>query len=201
MTKPLLLLDVDGPLNPWRLITKKGYRPPNNRPDEEPFVYEKHFLHPAGWEAAGLPVLISPGHGEALRDLSESFTLVWATTWEEEANRLLGPLLGLPHLPVIEWPVDLRPKTQYPNHRGSWKTRHILTWLDDFALGPDGKVLPWAWVDDEVNAADRALVRDHYGYTRAAPPAVGSLLLHVDPSHGLRRDDFTVLRDFAMPWG
>ena len=200
MTKPLLLIDVDGPLNPWRLITKKGHTPPKVRPGEEPFLYERHHLYPKGWEATGLPVLISSGHGQALRDLAVMFTLVWATTWEEDANRLLGPLLGLPSLPVIEWPVDVRRKAQHPHHRGSWKTRHILSWLDDYAIGADGNVLPWVWVDDEVKAADRALVRNYYGYQRGEPRTVGNLLLRVESSHGLRSDDFQVLRQFAREW-
>jgi hypothetical protein len=29
--------------------------------------------------------------------------LVWATTWMEQANDVLAPLLGLPALPVLDW--------------------------------------------------------------------------------------------------
>ena len=58
---PLLLLDVDGVLNPYA----------------------------APW----------------LAELAARFRIVWATAWQAEANRLLAPLLALPELPVIRFPV------------------------------------------------------------------------------------------------
>jgi len=30
--------------------------------------------------------------------------LVWATTWQGEANEVIAPRLGLPGLPVVTWP-------------------------------------------------------------------------------------------------
>ena len=42
---PLLLLDVDGPLNPWHKITRNGHQA-----GEE---YTRHHLRPRGWDVGG----------------------------------------------------------------------------------------------------------------------------------------------------
>lgn len=202
--KPLLLLDVDGPLNPYRQITKKGYLEPKVRPGETRYTYDKHLLRPPGWETGDpLPVLLSPAHGDALRALSDVFTLVWATTWEEHANRLLAPILDLPHLPVIEWPDSPQDWTRHvPFHRGSWKTRHIARWLDRYGVWKDStgavRRIPWVWVDDEINHHDRAWVRSHYNEIKSDPPRVERWLLRIEASHGLRERDFTELHEWAV---
>ncbi len=83
--RPLLLVDVDGVLNPWQAIAcPDGFREYSFFPGER--------------------VLLSEGHGELLRSLSSSFELVWATAWEHKANRLICPVIALPELPVIEFP-------------------------------------------------------------------------------------------------
>jgi hypothetical protein len=77
--KPLLLLDVDGVLFPFR----------NASP-------------PPGYLLVESPVStmwIKPSHGDALRQLSSLFELVWATTWEHKANEIIGPALGFEQLP------------------------------------------------------------------------------------------------------
>jgi hypothetical protein len=83
MSPPLLLLDVDGVLNP--------YAAPACPPG-----YTEHDLFP-GED----PVRVCAGHGPWLRELAARFELVWATAWCDEANRLLAPLLRIPELPVI----------------------------------------------------------------------------------------------------
>ena len=47
----------------------------------------------------GERVLLSPGHGELLTSLADSYELVWATAWEHNANRLICPVLALPNCP------------------------------------------------------------------------------------------------------
>ena len=86
VTKPLLLLDVDGVLIPYAA-------------PEQPIGFLPYML-PGEW------VWLSPRHGEWLRPLHDQFQLVWATGWEHHANHLIGPILGLPPLPVIEFPRD-----------------------------------------------------------------------------------------------
>jgi len=84
--RPLLLVDVDGVLNPW-LAT------------ETPAGFREYSFFP------GERVLLSEGHGVLLRELACSFELVWATAWEHRANRLICPAIALPELPVIEFPL------------------------------------------------------------------------------------------------
>ncbi|MCK2241774.1 MULTISPECIES: hypothetical protein [unclassified Crossiella] len=80
--RPLLFLDVDGPLIPF---------------GGEPRLY-------ANPESDGNPLLarINPRHGPRLTALD--CELVWATTWMDEANECVAPRLGLPRLAVVEWP-------------------------------------------------------------------------------------------------
>ncbi len=60
--------------------------------------------------------MAQPHHGPQL--LSLPFDLVWATTWEEEANTFIAPVLGLPELPYLTWPSP-RPE---PEDGVFWKT-------------------------------------------------------------------------------
>jgi len=142
--KPLLLLDVDGPLNPWRLpplaATAKGYG-----------------IHHIFVDGRSYRVYLHPGHGVALLALCELVDLAWATTWAGQANTLISPPLGLPtNLPVIAWPDGA---ANEPAGRGSWKTRHVLAAVGSRAF---------AWFDDEVNRYDRAYV----AATEGAGPAL-----------------------------
>nr|BFD89093.1 hypothetical protein KitaXyl93_04530 [Kitasatospora sp. Xyl93] len=181
--RPLLLVDVDGPLNPH---AAKPYRRPEG--------YETHRLMTPRWAAAerrrltawGLPhkppkplrVWLNPAHGPALAALP--FDLVWATTWEEEANTFIAPLLGLPALPYLAWP-EPRPE---PDGGVFWKTPEIVAWAQ-------GR--PFAWVDDLITDADRTWVAAHHD-----GPA---LLHHVDPKTGLTTKDFARLTDWSNGLG
>ncbi len=116
--RPLLLLDIDGVLNPFAAPAC----PPG---------YAEHVLFP-GEE----PVRVCAGHGDWLRELGSHFTLVWATAWEEEANWRLAPLLGLDALPVIPMPpAPFPPGGKLPAVSQYAGTRP-LAWLDD-ALTPE----------------------------------------------------------------
>ncbi|WP_437113530.1 hypothetical protein [Streptomyces roseoverticillatus] len=179
MVRPALLMDVDGPLNPYAA-----------KPHRRPEGYGTHRLLTPRWEAAerrrltewGLPgkpvkplrVWLNPAHGPALTALP--YDLVWATTWEEEANAFVAPVLGLPAVPFVPWPSP-RPE---PGGGVFWKTPEIVAWAKGRAF---------AWVDDEITDADRAWVKAHHD---------GPALLHrVDPRRGLDDADFTVLTDWA----
>jgi rhodanese-related sulfurtransferase len=87
-----------------------------------------------GERAKPLRVWLNPDHGAALLGLP--YELVWATTWMHDANTLIAPQLGLPGLPVIEWPRMFHDDADGIH----WKTRHVVDW----AAGR-----PFAWVDDE----------------------------------------------------
>ncbi|MGW6390851.1 HAD domain-containing protein [Streptomyces sp. NPDC055103] len=167
MTKPLLLIDVDGPLNPYAAQRER-----------RPEGYTTHRMRPSGWlfEAKPLRVWLNPEHGGELLALAEAYELVWATTWKDEANDWIGPQLGLPELPFIDWP---RMHGKAP--RGTfWKTQYIL----EYAEGR-----PFAWVDDDITSYDREYVeRNHLA---------AALLLRVDPRIGLLRPDFDALVEWA----
>ncbi|WP_370371547.1 hypothetical protein [Catenulispora sp. GP43] len=181
--RPMLLIDVDGPLNPY--AAKRTRRPEG---------YTTHRLLPPSWaeerrallDLLGAPdqrvkplrVWLNPDHGPALAALP--FTLVWATTWQQEANEYIGPVLGLPELPVITWPEE----RVFPAGGLCWKTPEIVTW----AAGR-----PFAWIDDDITDADHDWVRD-----RHEGPA---LLRRIDPAIGLVTEDFEALAAWAESVG
>ncbi len=159
---PLLFLDVDGPLLPFGATREQ-------LPDGYPTYKSGHA--PRGADANPLITRIDPAHGPRFASLP--CTLVWATTWMSDANDCVAPWLGLPELPVVDWP---EPDGEDPRDAVHWKTRALV----DRAAGR-----PFAWVDDEITDADRTWVRAHHP---------GPALLHrVDARLGLTDADFTTL--------
>lgn len=105
--------------------------------------------------------------------------LVWATTWMADANEVLAPRLGLPPLPVVDFPEPSEVDDLDVRAGRHWKTRTLVAWA---------RGRPFAWVDDEIGSADRAWVADLHP---------GAALLHrVDPRHGLTAD-YAVLREWV----
>ncbi|MGR6920230.1 HAD domain-containing protein [[Actinomadura] parvosata] len=152
--RPLLFLDVDGPLLPF-----------GEDPEREP----------RGAAPDSRLARLTPMMGARLAALP--CDLVWATTWEEEANDEIAPRIGLPQLPVVTWPEP----TGHHEHEDRWlglcwKTRTLVSWAG-------GR--PFAWVDDEITDADREWASAHHG-----GPA---LLHHVKSYRGLADEDFAIL--------
>lgn len=188
----LLFLDVDGPLVPF---------------GAEPGTYPVHATGLDSRDTAANPLLyrVDPAHGGRLAALG--CRIVWATTWEDDANDLIAPLIGLPRLPVVHWPP---PSTTPPPDAATapddgdrdgdggdepgglhWKTRALVAW----AAGR-----PFVWIDDEITEADRAWVGAHHpapallhrvdartGLTDADYAAVGAWLRMRDDARGERR--------------
>ncbi len=102
--KPLLLVDVDGVLNPTGRSVPPGF--------------ERH-------ETDAFNVLIKPEHGVWLRELAEHFELVWATTWAESAGQIFGELLELPSMEIIH--LDRH------GGEGTWKLRDVRAFVGDRA--------------------------------------------------------------------
>lgn len=168
--RPLLLIDVDGPLNPYAA-----------KPHRRPEGYQTHRMRPTGWEQPWqkpLRVWLNPTHGPALQQLP--FDLIWCTTWAAEANEWIAPHIGLPSLPVVDWSKDA-PGPRHSQPDGTfWKTQHVVTW----AAGR-----PFAWIDDDFDDTDRAYVAKHHD---------GHALLHwVSPRDGLLERDFKALAAWA----
>jgi hypothetical protein len=150
--RPLLFLDVDGPIIPFGGARHQAGGPVHGEPcgpGENPLLSR-----------------IDPALGPRLADLP--CDLVWATTWMADANECVAPRLGLPPLPVVDWPEPSDTDARDARAGLHWKTRTLV----DHAAGR-----PFAWVDDEVRA-------HHPG------PA---LLRRVDARHGLTDADFAAL--------
>ncbi|GHB62937.1 hypothetical protein GCM10010347_36110 [Streptomyces cirratus] len=123
-----------------------------------------------------LRVWLNPGHGVELLALADAYELAWATTWKDEANEWIGPPLGLPRLPFVDWP-----QMHGRSPRGTfWKTQHVLEYAGH---------RPFAWIDDDITAMDREYVGRRH-------PA-RALLMRIDERVGLVRADFEALAAWA----
>ncbi|MCT9933118.1 HAD domain-containing protein [Planotetraspora sp. A-T 1434] len=131
--RPLILLDVDGVLNPSRRSSPR-FRRYDGVLDGEPYK-----------------VLLDPRDGSRLRNLAEATgaELAWATTWEDRANEEIGPRIGLPYLPVI--PVMGDPASLTGEHM---KTRGIARYV---------RHRPFVWFDDNLVEADHEYLTRHPG--------------------------------------
>lgn len=138
-SRPLLLLDVDGVL----LVVRTEW---DDALDDEAFEIEP-TLHPEA--------------GAWLAELRDAFELVWATTWEHLANRVVAPAAGLPPLPAIEFDMDRRAPTA--------KLPSVIAWVGD---------RPCAWIDDDLG---------HDADTWAAGRTIPTLLVRVDMTRGMDR--------------
>jgi hypothetical protein len=164
--KPLLLMDVDGPMNPFRAPWFVQRTPADG--------YEFHELTPEGEQTYS--VALNPEHGVRLLELASIYDLVWASTWGADANRLIAPILGLPSdLPVISLP-----EPSVLMSRRSWKVERIVEWVDH---------RPFAWFDDEINRPTRLWLA---GQDTVGP----HLAHRVPAEVGLTDADFDVLWAF-----
>jgi hypothetical protein len=101
---------------------------------------------------------LRPEYGGWLLALADRADLVWATSWEYSANWHIGPVIGLPELPVIEFPALVKlPVIE------TWCGARPLAWLDDFF---EDRAYAWA-----------------AGRTEAGTP---TLLVPVDSAAGLQ---------------
>ena len=148
---PYLLIDIDGVLNPLVRGPRFGF---------------------TSYVIAGYDVLLSPRHGRWLSGLADVFELVWATTWEHDADPLIAPLVGLPRgLPVIEFNQGVVGRT--------WKLPDVEAFVRD---------RPFAWIDDDLGPD-----AFEWAERRSTP----TLLVRTDPTVGLVEDHIDRLRAFA----
>jgi hypothetical protein len=157
MTLPaLIFLDVDGTLLP--------YGP------------GAALAEPGSLDGDRNPLLTGLNLDHGPRLLALRCELVWATGWMDEANDELCPPLGLPRLPVVDWPDEC---DDGPGDRLHWKTRAIVAW----AAGR-----PFVWIDDEFTQIDRDWVTvNHPGQ---------ALLVRVEPHLGITEVEFTAIESW-----
>ena len=162
--RPLLLLDVDGVLNP--------YAASRNWLDKSDYRRRNLSVSDSG---GTLPVWLDKSHGPLLLDLAVTagLELAWCTTWEHLANVEIGPRIGLPELPVIEFGFNGQ----------RWKFGPVLEYAGD---------RPVAWLDDdfELQHEDCSWFREQRGDRP-------TLLQLVDPHHGLRQQDVDAVASWA----
>lgn len=156
--KPLLLLDVDGVLAPFGMATK-------------PTSYEQHTLET---EFLGdHKVWLNPAHGQWLASLEDVVDLAWCTGWEDEAPRLLGPMLNIKPAPVVRFRerdvIDL-PLNKLPA---------VTDFVSDRAV---------VWIDDNHSGRETAWAKD-----REAP----TLLITPNHNVGLSQEHIAQARTFA----
>jgi hypothetical protein len=122
MPRPALLLDVDGVLNPYGTVTcPEGFTEYDLFPGED-------------------PVRLCPAHGEWISELRQVFDVAWATAWNDDANRLLAPLLGIAALPVVTMPsAPFQPRDKI-SPVARFAARRPAVWIDD--LHP---AEAWTW--------------------------------------------------------
>ena len=180
----LLLIDVDGVLNPFaaRRLSYRSYR----------------YTPGGGWYRGrdprgrdGLRVRLHSGHGARLLELASAanLELAWATTWQHDANRYVGPAIGLPDIPVVEFPTaDLAPG---PYGWASWTGTGGWKWpaVATYAAGR-----PLAWLDDDFATSGYPEARAEFDRLREGIP---TLLCHVDPRKGLLADHLSQVADWA----
>lgn len=108
--RPLLLVDVDGVLQPVGRSVPPGY---------ERFTDDQS------------DVVLCREHGVWLGKLAEKFDLVWATTWGATANHAIGARLGLPDLPHIELANLPRTGTRKLAAVAQYVGDRATAWIDD----------------------------------------------------------------------
>ncbi|GLY64662.1 hypothetical protein Atai01_12810 [Amycolatopsis taiwanensis] len=175
MVKPLLLLDVDGPLSPWAAPD-----------DAKPSGFVEHRFRLPGWSRRRpLRMWLNPALGPALLELAAQagLELVWATNWEHRANTMMGPAIGLPVLPVIEFPAGLQP---LPGRRFTWKYGPVAR----YAAGR-----PLAWLDDDFDVYPTA--REEFLDRRRAA-SVPTELVGVNPRIGITDDHLASVAGWAQ---
>jgi HAD domain in Swiss Army Knife RNA repair proteins len=123
---PLVLLDVDGVLNPV---------------GSHAVGYRRCWVFPGG---VAHRLLLNREHGPMLLELAgaSGAELVWATYWRDRANTWIAPRIGLPSLRFVPIPTRLRLRAR-PSP-GPWKALHVAAWI--------GR-RPFVWFEDDPKVA------------------------------------------------
>lgn len=167
---PLLLVDVDGVLNPFEAK-------PTRRPAGYETFYKSYYDRHRGKQSK-MRVWLNPEHGPMLTRFAQDngFELAWCTTWEDQANSWIGPKLHL----TEDWPVvnfgfgDLQ-------NVNNWKFQAV----ERFAAGRD-----LVWLDDDFKSFKSG--RDRFILSRSRYS--NTTLYNVDASKGLLAEDLQKIK-------
>jgi hypothetical protein len=114
---------------------------------------------------------------DVLAELAARYELAWASAWQDNANLLLAPVLGLPALPVVRFAETDNVGSSYG--RRTWKLPGVERFAGD---------RPLAWIDDELHA-------DAYAWATAR--RIPTKLLSTDPRRGIVDREIRSLLAFA----
>lgn len=157
-TKPLLFIDVDGVLN--RMVTpavaaERGLLSVRLTPSTSTISFMMN---------------LDVNDGPVLMGMTDVFDLAWGTTWENDANTLIAPKIGLPgDLPVAT--------TRYHEYS---KAKGVLR----LAAGR-----PFVWLDDALSAQDKQQI---------FADSPDSMVIDVNESVGLSAKNLKVARTWAQ---
>jgi hypothetical protein len=123
------------------------------------------YEHPETGET--IQLWVSEKNARRVERLRAACDVAWATGWVQHANRLIGPLHGLPPMPFVElaWTEDLRSMTT------SWKLPAVAAYA--------GEERPCVWIDDDLRPDV-----EHWAKARRGP----TLLVPIDHRVGLTDD-------------
>lgn len=147
-SKPVLLVDVDGVLNPFKMKTHKA----------ESKGFDIHNISVPGDDT--YEVFISSSMMKMLFDMQENFDLVWCTTWNHWANKLILPLAGFdfPAFPVLELDMPTTSTGTF-GKKPFWKSPQVV---EAFTNG-DYAGRRFAWIDDCItHKADKPYMQKHF---------------------------------------
>lgn len=111
MSKPWLLIDIDGVLNPFWSNQK----------------IEANSARTAYVE--GFRMVFVPWHAEALIAMQDQFRLAWCSWWKESANLSYRHEANMPELPYVK--LEGRPGGSKVNSLLNFVGEEPFVWLDD----------------------------------------------------------------------
>jgi hypothetical protein len=156
--KPLLLLDIDGTLCP------DGPGPDRAMTWLPGGAGDKCFR-------SDLPAVLGK--------LGARYELAWATAWENHANLILAPVLGLPSLPVVRFADPAAGEVGDGWAGRTWKLPSVRRFAGERSL---------AWIDDDLHP-------DAFAW--AALRRIPTRLIATDQRVGLTDDHIRSLLAFA----
>jgi hypothetical protein len=127
--RPVLLLDVDGVLDPY--FTPRAWAKRSGRDGWRRYDTSGPDLLDEDGKPLRLVQYLNAGHGALLLEAAAEAGagLAWATTWNDLANKYVGPKIGLPELPV--YPSGGNPKRAAAVLEAVAAERRRFAWLDD----------------------------------------------------------------------
>jgi hypothetical protein len=146
VSKPLLLLDIDGVLNAF---------PRRSTPD-----YTRHFID-------GYAIHLHREVEAMVAELASCFEIVWFTLWNRKAAPLIGPHVGLADIGHLE--TSFEDGAQVLRSQGFLEYELRLLMYAKTPLLPNllDTDRPWVWIDDAHTSLDRAyLLKQGFDGTR-----------------------------------